>query len=285
MPVDNVEACGVNNLGTFSTGYITMLPLDEADYFKSIDCQLVSASFDPNDKRGFPTGVGLDKFITKNDEIEYMIRFQNTGTDTAFRIIIRDTLDTDLLDVSTIINGVSSHPHQFTIYGQGILKWTFDPIALVDSNTNEPLSHGFVKFKVQQQPNNPLGTVIENKASIYFDYNAPVITNTEYHTIGEDFLEIRLESGLGDILKNYPEFDVNVYPNPFSTQATVDLKGMEGEQIRFELFDIMGRTLRTYELEEAHSFPIQRGELSKGTYLFKMTTETGKVATGKLIVY
>ncbi|PCH66207.1 MAG: hypothetical protein COC01_08660, partial [Bacteroidetes bacterium] len=65
----------------------------------------------------------------------------------------------------------------FQIYGQGNFEWTFDNILLPDSNTNEPASHGFVKFKVKQNSNNANDTIISNRASIYFDFNAPVVTN------------------------------------------------------------------------------------------------------------
>lgn len=54
---------------------------------------------------------------------------------------------------------------------------------LPDSNVNEAASHGFTSFRVKQVPNLPVGTLIENSAAIYFDFNAPVITNTSWHTI------------------------------------------------------------------------------------------------------
>ena len=68
----------------------------------------------------------------------------------------------------------------------------FNNIQLPDSNVNEPASHGFVKFKINQRANNPLGTVIENKAGIYFDFNEAVITNSTHHVLGENFVESNL---------------------------------------------------------------------------------------------
>ncbi|MCH8330505.1 MAG: hypothetical protein IH946_03850, partial [Bacteroidetes bacterium] len=105
------------------------------------------------------------------------VNFQNTGTDTAFLVVIRDTLS-QYVDPGTVVSGASSHPYDFRIYGQGILEWKFWNIDLPDSNTNEVLSHGFVKFKVSQQLNNPLGTLIKNHVGIWFDFNAPIQTNT-----------------------------------------------------------------------------------------------------------
>ena len=66
---------------------------------------------------------------------------------------------------------------------------------LPDSNVNEPASHGFVKFTVSQQPGNPMGTVINNQAAIYFDFNDPIFTNIYSHTVGDDFVEMTGQSG------------------------------------------------------------------------------------------
>lgn len=116
--------------------------------------------------------------------MDYQINFQNTGNDTASYIIIRDTISS-YLDISSIIDGPSSHPHTFNVYGQGIAEWVFDPIALPDSNVDEAGSHGFVKYKIKQNEGNLYGTVIENSAAIYFDYNTPVITNVTVNTVCE----------------------------------------------------------------------------------------------------
>ena len=73
-----------------------------------------------------------------------------------------------------------------------LFDFIFNNIQLPDSNVNEPASHGFVKFKINQRANNPLGTVIENKAGIYFDFNEAVITNSTHHVLGENFVESNL---------------------------------------------------------------------------------------------
>jgi len=73
--------------------------------------------------------------------LTYKIRFQNTGTDTAFNIVVLDTLS-DLLDVSTFVPLVSSHPYALEIVDSNVLKYSFENIMLPDSNINEPGSHG-----------------------------------------------------------------------------------------------------------------------------------------------
>jgi hypothetical protein len=57
-------------------------------------------------------------------------------------------------------------------------------ILLVDSFTNEPLSHGFLRYHIAQKKDVPLGTKILNRAGIYFDFNPPVMTNYTEHEVG-----------------------------------------------------------------------------------------------------
>ncbi len=186
QPTEFVEACGVNSSGTFSTGFVNQLPPSNLDHETEF-CAIVTGPYDPNDKTAIPEGFGTDHFIHQNVELNYRIRFQNIGTDTAFQVVVRDTLS-EHLDIASFQQGASSHPYQLEIVGNNILKFTFSNINLVDSTTNEPDSHGFVSFNICQMNNLPIGTMIYNSAAIYFDYEAPIITNQTYHEVGEDFI-------------------------------------------------------------------------------------------------
>ncbi|MBL7946775.1 MAG: DUF11 domain-containing protein [Flavobacteriales bacterium] len=142
----------------------------------AVSAQVVTGSFDPNDKRATTSTGNTEAWILDADEwIDYTIRFQNTGTDTAFNVVITDTLP-DNLDPGSIEWGAASHPHTRQLQEQGVLKFIFANILLPDSTINEPLSHGFVSFRIK--PNLPLlpGDQITNIANIYFDFNPPVIT-------------------------------------------------------------------------------------------------------------
>ena len=125
-------------------------PNDEEAPFEAVDCQAIIGSFDPNDKTVSPTGVGVSHFITESTDLEYKIRFQNTGTDTAFLVVLTDSIS-NFLDIATIIPGASSHSYQYELYGSGVLKFTFNNIMLPDSFIDEPASHGFVQYKVKQK--------------------------------------------------------------------------------------------------------------------------------------
>lgn len=142
----------------------------------STERQTVRGSYDPNEKLATPQGD-----ILRTDTLIYQINFQNVGTDTAFNIIVRDSLDDDL-DIATMENGASSHPNVFLLVGRE-LSWTFTNIRLPDSNINEPGSHGFVTFKVMPRSDAADGAEILNRGIVYFDYNPPVITNTVFNRI------------------------------------------------------------------------------------------------------
>jgi hypothetical protein len=136
----------------------------------------ITGAYDPNDKLAYTSSGSAEVWDVTTDEwIDYSIRFQNTGTDTAFSVVITDTLPATL-DPGTIIMGAASHAFTWDLRGQGTLKFYFPNILLPDSNVNEAASNGFVSFRIK--PMLPLlpGTTIENIANIYFDFNEPVIT-------------------------------------------------------------------------------------------------------------
>ncbi|MBL0126486.1 MAG: T9SS type A sorting domain-containing protein [Flavobacteriales bacterium] len=137
----------------------------------------VTASYDPNDKVALTSSQWSNDlyYIDVDNYVDYALRFQNTGTDTAFTVIVTDTLPSSL-DPASIQWGASSHSCMRSLTGQGIVKFIFPIILLPDSNVNEAASHGFASFRIR--PRLPLlpGTAIENTANIFFDFNEPVIT-------------------------------------------------------------------------------------------------------------
>lgn len=140
--------------------------------------QMVTGSYDPNDKRESHGGKITTTQVSEGEFLQYTIRFQNTGTDTAFNISIRDTLS-GKLDWNSFEMISSSHDYQLTISDNSKCLWEFSNINLVDSNKNESLSHGYIVFKIKPKSTLIAGDVITNQASIYFDFNLPIETNTE----------------------------------------------------------------------------------------------------------
>ncbi|MCB0566432.1 MAG: hypothetical protein KDD01_18845, partial [Phaeodactylibacter sp.] len=144
-PSASVVDCG----GYSPPGFISQFEENDGDPFVSIDCQPNIGSFDPNDKQGYPQGFGPGRLIEPNTDIEYHVRFQNTGTDTAFRVVIEDRISHHL-DLTTFRAGASSHPYTVEIKEPDLLTFIFSPIQLPDSTVNEPASHGFVRFRISQ---------------------------------------------------------------------------------------------------------------------------------------
>ncbi len=273
-----IEGCGVNGDGTFSLGFVTQFPQYTSGPSVDIDCEENRGAFDPNDKSAIPTGHGEEHYIERNTDLEYRIRFQNTGTDTAFNIVIRDTLS-PWLDPATVNPGVSSHDYRFSMLDSNILVFTYPNIMLPDSNVNEAASHGFVKFNIAQRPDNSIGTVIENKAAIYFDFNEPIITNTTFHTIGENFLDI-----INNIISTPDRhFDIKLYPNLISTSTVLNLEGYTLTDGTFLLYDSQGRLLRTQRFT-GNSLSFYRDGLATGLYFFEIRDGGQQLSNGKLVV-
>jgi|GEM_PF-1654427 uncharacterized repeat protein (TIGR01451 family) len=167
---------------------ITMLDVSAAPneivLFNNFDTlvQVVSGSYDPNDISVSPIGFTSQGYVTNLQSLSYTINFQNTGTDTAFNVTVVDSLPLSLDKYSLQILGYS-HPYSYEFKPGNVVAFHFNNLLLPDSNANEAASHGFIKFRINQQAGNTAGTQIKNSASIYFDYNAPVATNEVLNTI------------------------------------------------------------------------------------------------------
>ncbi|MEL6672665.1 MAG: PKD domain-containing protein [Bacteroidota bacterium] len=143
----------------------------------------ILASYDPNDKLVTPRGIGPEGFIQAKDSLlQYTIRFQNTGTAPATYVQIRDTLPATLNPFTLKMLG-GSHPYTAKVVDGHILEVTHSNIFLPDSLSDPLGSQGFIAFTVRLHPNLPMGTEIRNRAGIYFDFNAPVITNYALNTL------------------------------------------------------------------------------------------------------
>ncbi|HRH62739.1 MAG TPA: T9SS type A sorting domain-containing protein [Bacteroidia bacterium] len=210
----------------------------------------VIGSFDPNDK-----SVNTE-FISPNqtDFLEYNIRFQNTGTDTAFAILITDSLSSNL-DAESLELISSSHPSSF-ILNNGIAKWFFTSIQLPDSNVNEIASHGFIKFRIKPKANLNAGTQIPNTANIYFDYNSALTTNT---------IVVNVLNPLQ--VKELKETALQIFPNPVK-----DILNIVNQHIaalgKIELINARGKVLETKTISTStYTWNLQH--LPAGTYILR----------------
>ncbi|RTY85713.1 T9SS C-terminal target domain-containing protein, partial [Flavobacterium sp. GSN2] len=170
--------------------------------------QTVVNAFDPNDKTCLegttisPAKVG--------DYVHYMIRFENTGTFPAENIVVKDMIDLAKFDISTLVPIKGSHSFVTNITAGNKVEFIFENINLPFDDAN---NDGYVAFKIKTKPTLVLGNTFSNTASIYFDYNFPIVTNTATTTIAvlatQDF-----------VFSNY----FSVYPNPVKDVLNITAK-------------------------------------------------------------
>lgn len=276
--VGSVEGCGTNNQGMFSLGYLVQYPQIGPDPSSAQLCLIDRAAFDPNDKAVEPKGLGLEGTIDKDQTLNYRIRFQNTGTDTAFLVVILDTLS-DNLDLLSIRNVRSSHPMQMSILPGRILQFAFTNILLPDSNVNELASHGYVSFEIDLEDGLTVGTEITNTAFIYFDQNAAVITNTTLNTIGELY---KTWLSISDIVN--PDNKVAFYPNPTQGVLNFSIDGNLSGLIEVSVISIQGQQILNQHFETAtEGLQMDLTNLPMGIYLMKVNVD-GKSTIHRVVV-
>jgi uncharacterized repeat protein (TIGR01451 family) len=139
-------------------------------------CFVVVHSWDPNEKEVYPVAS-----IQSGQWLTYNVQFQNTGTDTAYLVVVRDTLSPNV-DASSFEYLASSNPVVIQLFGSAMV-FTFPHINLVDSLVSASGSVGWIQYKVRSRSHLPIGTQITNTASIYFDNNPAVVTNTTVNTV------------------------------------------------------------------------------------------------------
>lgn len=277
-PNATVENCGDSE--NWTPNLVNILPLNDSDPNLDIYCGVVTGSYDPNDKTGFPLGVGDSSKVLPNNSFEYRIRFQNTGTDTAFNVVIIDTLDQNL-NIFSVQPGTSSHDYRFRIYGERVLEWTFSNIMLPDSGVNEPESNGFLVFTVDQVPNLPDDTEINNTANIYFDFNEPIITNTTSHFISRDVGRGSMVSVQNDFKQFDLSKDISLFPNPSTGEVKIRLNEKH-EHLSVRVTSISGSLIYQNDFKNKNQLELNI-DASAGIYFIEIITSKGGNHTLKVV--
>ncbi len=234
----------------------------------------VVGSYDPNEISVVPVGRLVDSacWIASDTFLKYTIRFQNTGNFPATFVAIRDTVDETTLDLASFKAGAGSGDYRVQLMDNNTLVFLFDPINLPDSATDEPNSHGFVSYYIKRKPNLTAGTLIENSAAIYFDFNVPVFTNTLYNIICQT-------SGIDELTN---EASISIQPNPFTNETVIKVNGLSNETLQLSVFDIQGRRLFNDQSSNG-SFSVERKNMSAGIYIYEVRQKGALIGTGKMI--
>jgi len=171
---------GVGEHASIGLSYITFCYLNSNSSGAPAAC-----SFDPNVKLVYPKGCTDKGLISPDDSLTYYVMFQNTGSAPALRVIITDTLSSNL-DTATFEPLFATHFYSYQFINDTVVEIWFNPIYLPDSATNLDSSMGWIAYNIKPKPNLPAGTQIKNRAAIYFDYHDPIITPEIINTIADE---------------------------------------------------------------------------------------------------
>ena len=242
--------------------------------------QIVVGSWDPNNKLVAYSNTNDPNFqmvasTTPNQEIRYTVNFQNTGTAPAYNVVVVDEMSSNL-DVNSYQFISASHNCQIIRNGN-TTTYKFMGIMLPDSTNNEPESHGFVTYKLNALSSLNIGDQIIDYANIYFDFNAPVLTEDAVITVVGP-------TAAGSILNNN---QVYVYPNPAEEFVNVNVQAQADGNVAINITDATGKVcLQQQRTLKAgyNKLLINTAELSQGIYFVQTTTNDGVVKTAKLSI-
>lgn len=176
----------------------------------------VSGPYDPNHITGSYEG----KVSSSPKTINYLVEFQNLGTDTAFNVTLVDTIPNSLDIYSIKLLSSSTNNVTAMIKGQ-VVSFKLNQVRLTPKTLSDAKSKGFLIFSINLKNNLKAGELIENKAGIYFDYEAEVATNTTAFELTKDLVTAKLPT-----LKTQAPF--TAYPNPSSNHLTIQTQPGQG---------------------------------------------------------
>ena len=227
--------------------------------------QTVVGSFDPNDKTCLEGATIPPSVVGKY--VHYLIRFENKGTAEAQNVVVKDMIDTSKFDVNSLVVTQGSHPFVTRISETNKVEFIFENINLpFDDATND----GYVAFKIKTKPSLVVGDSFSNTASIYFDYNFPIVTNTATTSV--------LQS-LGNIDFEFDSY-FSVYPNPAKNSLNVDIK----KQIKvssISIYNTLGQQILVIPNAQ-YTKQVDVSNLKTGNYFIKLTSDKGS-SVGKFI--
>ncbi len=229
---------------------------------------IIRCSYDPNDKSVTPAGISDKLYTLKTSTLQYQIRFENTGNDTAYHVSIQDTLNNNL-DFSTFEVLGSSHKMNAEISKNGVVGFHFNYINLPDSTTNKKGAQGYVRFSIKPKTTVANNTLLCNKAAIYFDQNKPVITNSMCNLLVD-----KIPTNPLGIENSENSVENSIYPNP-----TNDWIYLPKEAEETAIYNILGsQVLKSTETK------VSMAGIEEGIYIAKIRAKNGKVSTHKISV-
>lgn len=272
-------------LGTNTIEMVNVLPTsgNDVDMSNNIDTvhQVVVGSWDPNNKLAIETNYNDPAYqvvstVNADQSIDYTINFQNLGTAPAVNVVVVDELSSDVNAATYQFTGAS---HNAIVSRAGNkVTYQFKNIYLQDATANEPMSHGYVSYRINAVNNLSAGTQISDFANIYFDFNAPVTTNNAIITM-------IVPSGINDVKAS--NVAVNTFPNPVNAAAQIQFELKATAQVDVAIIDATGR-ISSHLMNDKLNSGIQKisfdaAQLANGIYTIRLTVD-GKTSFTKITV-
>ena len=226
--------------------------------------QDIRSSYDPNDKQESHGGKIVHSTFTSNDYLTYTIQFENTGNANAINVRVNDILDTKL-DETSIRMVDASNAYVLERVGSN-LNWKFDGINLPPSVANTQIGHGYITFQIKPKPGYAIGDIIPNFASIYFDFNPAIVTET----CNTEFVAALTN-------ENFAFNNFNFYPNPVKDNLKISNNSVIDS---VEILSLLGQKMFAKNVNSLET-ELNLSELSSGIYFVKVTSE-GQEKTVKI---
>lgn len=241
-------------------------------------CTTRGCSQDPNNKTVQPVRDESNGGIyTTDTDLSYIINFQNEGEVAAHYVRVEDVLDENKFDLSSIEVLGGSHPYTFERENNKII-FKFEDLELLPNRVDEEKSKGFVAFKIARKANLPVGTTIDNIASIYFDFNEPIITQPAHSTI--------ISPLSNEVVAVAADQTLAIVPNPTQSSATAVVTVKEATAASVNIYDINGKLVSAIASQELNSgvnrIDLNVDQLSVGGYIIQVVTANGTL-TSKLV--
>lgn len=237
----------------------------------SSSSQIIINAYDPNDKMESHGGRILHSTFTSNDYLYYTIRFENLGTASAINVRVNDVLNSQL-DEATIRMISASHAYELDRVGNN-LTWRFNNIQLPVSVANSTIGKGYITFKIKPITGFAIGDIIPNTASIYFDFNPAIVTNT---------FNTQFVAALG--IDQFENENFVFYPNPTSDIVTVSLTNAETKIASIIVYDVLGKTILSSKAANINTQTIDLSHVNSGIYFIEVTTDSNLKVVKKLMV-
>lgn len=245
------------------------------DNYASLN-QVVVNSVDPNDKIETHGGTIPYTAIQNRDYLYYTIRFQNTGNSYASRIIVTDTL-TENVDETTLEVLSTSIPFAMNVINKKYITWTAANTYLPDSISDEANSHGYVSFRIKPKAGLSPNDEITNRASIVFDYNTAISTNTCTTKI----IEQRILSVKNNAIKS-----IKLFPNPTNGNVQLAMNLIQNKNYSLRIIDINGTILSNENIKGnigENNLELNLRNYANGIYFIQIADEKVNLFYGKVV--